>query len=109
MSKARLQMALRYVRFGEQLVAGQRLRMAYLERVGQTRSLANAMRLQSILEDSLKAHRRHLEELRRYYQTLTSLAETRARFARNTAFATAGFCVDASWRLRTSRDSRRLW
>ena len=65
MSNAQIKMALRHVRTGEDLVAGQRERVGFWEERGNPEALANARELLLILEESLRLHRRDLERLRR--------------------------------------------
>lgn len=58
-------MALRHVRTGEDLVAGQRERVDFWEGRGNPEALASARELLLILEESLRLHRRDLERLTR--------------------------------------------
>lgn len=79
MSEAKIQMALRYVRIGEDLVADQRCRVGFWMGRGEPGGLASARQLLSILEDSLEMHRRDLERLRQYYQAENRDASTSGR------------------------------
>jgi len=62
---SQLRTALRHVRRGEQIVATQRMRVAYLERAGHTEAVESSRALLHLMEESLSLHRQHLEKLQR--------------------------------------------
>lgn len=64
MSNGALQLAVRHVRRGEELVADQRRRVERLESQGEMAAAEKAGQLLQILEQSLELHRRSLDRLR---------------------------------------------